>query len=180
MINFDILTEKYVCENRLKIINKNPSIKNILFPGIFSPYDISLLINKYKILKTPPRGNLYSDYIFVGFTPGKMKYYPCETVFLYGPTSKLLIEVLYKLNIFPFFTNYYKDYNSYETFIIKELEFLLSNKDYKIVLLGKYKDYETIKYYFSDKEIIQLNHPSYYLRIGKTDKIFEDYKKELK
>lgn len=149
--------------------NYSKRINLIDEPGLFSTNEHKkLLLQNFlssESLRTPPRGNL-DGIVLIGYMPGKMKYYPGEQVFMYGPTSKFLKECLKEIGYFPYFTNLFKNHDwSLEKslkFLKKELKIINPKK---IILLGKYPEFNFIKnfgYNFN-----QINHPSWALRFNK-------------
>jgi len=165
----------------LKCYSKIPDINDLSSSGIYCDRkDICKNLDELFSsvhLETPPRGNLFSGIMLVGYRPGTMNYYKGEEVFQYGPTSRFLLSCLKEVNLFPYFTNFYKNRNSKFDeslkFINKEIE-ILDDCIHTIVFLGKYKEYKEVN--TLDKKIKIINHPSWALRFNKR----EEYINQLK
>ena len=140
--------------------------------GIYRKY---LRLNFYSL----PRGNLTFDnkIIVLGFAPGWNTIRRQESHWLLGPSSKILQKLLNDLKIYPYYTNLFKKaliYNKEYSYELKDaqidlLDELMLLKRYfkfdKILVLGKYKEYDVVlnkikKLY----NIIQIWHPSYIVR----------------
>jgi len=181
---------------------------SILYPGFkFSTnkaaefYDkniLNFLVNKLKVFTTP-RGNLSKDNnIFViGQRPGH--YYAhlskSESAWLIGDSAKLLLKLCHQLDIYPYFTNFYHshyvnlDFNCNNIFkeiigIFKLYKDFYNIKNFRIVLLGSYKEYNNLINEINKLTDINVNfirtwHPSYLLRSYSEEK-YNIWKNNLK
>lgn len=142
-----------------------------------------------------PRGNLGMEFlcngcpvILCGIAPGFSDLSRGEPKWLLGPSSKLLHKLLYCIGVYPYFTNIYKKSftgNNSDAASAKELDQALrllgqeinilgneiwsGSKMIYIMTLGKYKEYSSIMKYvkiFQSVKMVQLYHPSYFLRNG--------------
>jgi len=182
---------KYILDKKSKVhIYKDLDIKKyIRYPGFVCNSEkqaksyIEHIYHKYfTTVFTPPRGNISTDlqYIVVGFAPGYSDLSRGESNWLLGPSSKILIELFVKFNIFPYFTNVFKspfknnkiNYTSELldksiSILIDEIDFLFNTTTViNLIFLGSYKEYdEVIKRL--DNPLLKINkiwHPSYILR----------------
>jgi len=152
------------------------NIKLLRYPGFLfkNKNDVKLYEECYKEYKndfTPPRGNLKNTkYIFCGIKPGH--YYAnlskSESCWLFGPSTKILLRLLYECNQYPYFTNIYKSHycemNKNLTSIIKEIEIVnkIINKP-KIIFLGNYEEYYRLSKKI-ENECFRIYHPAYIAR----------------
>jgi len=145
-----------------------------------------------------PRGNLSknNNIIIIGQRPGHhhQKAHKLDTTnWMCGiATVEILMAVCLELNIYPYFTNYYKMYNDEATenkLIYQELEvlkYIYQNiykiKELKLVFLGKYFEYDLIiQKYYNDPffKFLKINHPAYIARFNSIEK-YENWKNSLK
>ncbi|MFA5025093.1 MAG: uracil-DNA glycosylase family protein [Candidatus Shapirobacteria bacterium] len=142
---------------------------------------------------TAPRGNLLIKQssipvIVCGLAPGYSEFSKGEPKWLLGPSSKLLHKMLTVLNIYPYFTNLYKNpfiknkINSADqinSFNLLENEFsviynhLWADYNYiNVITLGRYDEYNEFKDFIDGSNIrsklrfINTYHPQYYIRNG--------------
>jgi len=169
-----------ICKNILKIKEIKPNIDDIEYPGIFGLKKHQKYFNNFKKFYTPPRGNLFSKIVFIGYKPGtKFKHlYKCESAWLFGPSSKTLLDVLKEIKLFPYFTNLIKDESNlslkeWTNILLDELNFLKNEYDFdRFVFLGNYKEYNDV---FEKFNSFKVYHPSYVRRFNKK----EIFKKQL-
>lgn len=70
---------------------------------------ISLYVQYFKDLFSPPKGNLAPSIIFIGERPGERnQHIKVESNWTFGPSSYLLHHLCFDLNIYPYFTNLFK------------------------------------------------------------------------
>lgn len=175
------------------VINASEQQKYIQYPGfatdkkeIIKEYDkkIYFKFNFRSDLIIPPRGNLNSalSHVVCGIRPSNFLHHlsKISISWLIGPSSKMLYNLLSDVNVYPYFTNVYKnDTSNYGT--IQELEFLINTfPNIQIIFLGSYKEYDDIIYYFSSKnkqiKYKKIWHPAYLVRAYSKDR----YKKWVK
>lgn len=122
-----------------------------------------------KGLFTPPRGNITSKYCIIGYAPGWSAISFGEPKWLLGPSSETLHKVLLEFDIYPYFTNLFKEpfienkaVYSQET-LKNSLELLSEELAHleikKAIFLGKYSEYTDINFDGVQK-FVKL-HPSY-------------------
>lgn len=97
------------------IISDNNDIKYNRFPGFaftksrYAELYYDYIYKNYNQYPTPPRGNLSEccEYVFIGIKPGTKDsdLSKSESAWLFGPTPKILNDLLIKFNIYPYFTN---------------------------------------------------------------------------
>lgn len=149
----------------------------------------------YNSVATPPRGNLTKDnrYLFFGIKPGPGAVNSVsESSWLFGPSTTILYGFLEKLNLFPYFSNVYKDWNapkeSLELSINSTLTEILQIKSMyediygvsdplRIVFMGKYPEFDFIENILNKKckkqfQVIRIWHPSYILRMKSWEKFY--------
>jgi uracil-DNA glycosylase family 4 len=142
---------------------------------------------------TAPRGNLLNKQtsipiIVCGLAPGYSEFSKGEPKWLLGPSSKLLHKMLTVLNIYPYFTNIYKnpfiknkissvDQISSFNLLENELSVIYNSlwTDYNyidVITLGRYDEYDKFKEFIDGNPIrnkirfINTYHPQYYIRNG--------------
>ena len=180
------------------LIRNNEFKKEYLrYPGfLFSKKEDANKYSKefYSLLQdciTPPRGNLAdsSQYIFLGIQPGdyrrhNFQHQIYEVCWYFGPSSKVLYELLMKHKIYPYFTNVYKNVTDQRDknfdLILKELEVIKNIcKNIKIVCMGKYEEYNFLKTELKNTfEFISIWHPGYLCR-EYSDEKFNKWSKQL-
>ena len=175
---------------------------NLNYPGFVFSSDVAasmyhtLCYSKYieGEIYTPPRGNLSvsNPYIFMGIKPGKIDHHKekKESAWLFGPSSKMLHNLLIEKSIYPYFTNVYKSSDEEESgnldTIFRELLviFTMYKQHYglnnmTIVYMGSYDEYWELKARL-DKDIKGFNieykkiwHPAYLTRTYSEQKFIE-------
>ena len=168
-----INTKNYV------ILKKEPSLSWLRFPGLvfdsktkdfINKYYEVFIENEYHEVFTPPRGNLTSTlkYVFCGIKPGsyRIENSKAESAWLFGPSSRYLMDFCIQLKVFPYFTNVYKNFYDEEnkdlTKIRKELKILQERFDPVFVFLGNYKEYDELMKEF--RKSFRIWHPSFIAR----------------
>jgi len=172
-----------VCDEILKIYDKKPIIDDLVSVGIFSKLEYQKLIDNLNLYQyfTPPRGNVYSNFIVSGIVPA-FGNYKCESTMLFGKTTTLYVLLACRyINLFPYFTNVFKDAHKYTNNrdisevkkTIKEILYINKLNNYKktnIIFLGKsYEEFNIIKRFllknYPDKFNVKIiKHPSFYVR----------------
>ena len=169
------------------ILDNTQNTRLLRFPGFTFSFkeDANYYYNNfYKKIEneiTPPRGNLSRDnkYIFMGIKPGSFlrsglsKDQVSESAWFFGPSSEYLYKLLIKKNIYPYFTNVYR---TFESELNKDISTVLEEiniiknicKDVTFVFMGEYKDFDRIieelnlkKYQYK-----KIWHPSFIARNG--------------
>ena len=198
-----------ILEHRFNYCLQDSKLSKIdnMFPGFyFSNKDICEFFDNYMInyflkikAKTIPRGNITNknNIIVMGYRPGHTRLYLSrgESAWLLGPSSQMLCKLLYETDVYPYFTNFYHSshikMNGNSSHILKELICLFNLytmfyniKDFTIVFLGSYKEYEDLKSILLKMGKINLNfikiwHPAYLTRAYSKQK-FEDWKYNFK
>lgn len=172
--------KKFVQDNKKTIlaIPDDESIRPLLilkYPGlIFSDstfvYKYSEKIYKplYDTVMTPPRGYVdKSSILVVGIAPGFSVHSFGESNWQYGPSSKVLHELL-NFDYRWYFTNVCKEYffknlynetmvKQYYPDILKELQFFDGQR---ILFLGNYPIYKKLINDLETKAYLQIIHPS--------------------
>lgn len=155
--------------------------KLLNFPGFTfsSHYDAKHYFKFYKTLNnvfTPPRGNLTKEnkYIFCGIKPGHKFAYlsKYESSWLFGPSTKLLLQFLKNLKIYPYFTNIYKSHydemNKNIDSIVNEIKIIKKICNPKLIFLGNYEEYYNLSRRLNEEKCkincYRIYHPSYIAR----------------
>lgn len=186
-IQTDVTDEEWKLIQRAKtqvVIDKNPSIKYLRFPGLVSDSKenaVTYFNDAYsKITKVdfPPRGNISSkcNVAIFGIKPGMFlsKYNNHESAWIFGPSSKMLNMLMEAINEYPYFSNvfHYRDTDENDLSSLdqvrREMSYLKSvNKDVNILFLGKYPIFDVVKQEICDKLNIKsakIWHPAYLCR----------------
>lgn len=181
------------CKNTFTLF-KDRQEEYIYYPGfvsdkkeIIKEYD-KLVYSKFNNeLIVPPRGNLCSNlsHIVCGIKPGHFNSHlsKISISWLIGPSSKMLSKLLLDVDVYPYFTNVYKNNNNIYGTIIDELEFLFNKfSNVEIIFLGSYKEYDNIVSHFQSKnkniKYKKIWHPSYLIRAYTNEK-YEKWKKSF-
>jgi len=170
------------------------NVEGILFPGFYGDNPEYEVFYRENLMEkfTPPRGNLGGEYAVIGIAPGYSDKSFGESVMLFGPSSEIFHRLLAKLDIYPYFTNLFKEpyeknrvpsETSEETaealaLLKKELSIILPKT---VIFLGKYPHYEPIKEFLSSKnqKHVTIYHPSYVNKTGTFDEWFVSTKQKL-
>jgi len=179
--------KEYIIENKVNIFNISEYQQKeqlvFCYPGL--TYTEEEIIDRYcKYIHslypvnrcTLPRGYVdHSTNMVIGIAPGKSKLSFGESNWLFGPSSKILHEML-SFDYRWYFTNVSKESFSnnkydesiickYYSLILKELWFF--NKS-KIIFLGNYDIYDKLIYDLSlSDRSLKIKHPAYFTYRGK-------------
>jgi uracil-DNA glycosylase len=151
-------------------------------------------------LYCPPRGNVTKGaYMILGIAPGTSEFSFGESMWLLGPNSKYLHQLLEDNHIYPYFTDLFKkpfknmtgdyinepqenddlNYTSeelitYRAMIEREIDLLNPEM---VIFLGNYKEFKEIKVFLDNQGIkhFEIWHPSY-MRYGHFDKWNANFK----
>jgi len=175
--------EKLLSLKREVLFERIPVEDGLKFPGFFGENKdfFTFYVDRLYNVFTSPRGNLIDGYAIIGFAPGDSIQSFGEPKWLLGPSSQTLHRLLTEFEIYPYFTNVFKkpfrdnrpDYSHEELteaieVLLEELQLLSTDK---IILLGKYSEYQSVIDLYKEKpvKIIQIHHPSYVNRVQKYD-----------
>ena len=145
------------------ILNNNQNIRLLRYPGFSfsSDEDADFYYNNfYKSIEnviTPPRGNLSRNnkYAFIGIKPGSFlrvgltKEEVSECAWFFGPSSEYLYKLLIREDIYPYFTNVYRTFeseiNKDISVILREIEIIKKIcRDIILVFMGDYFDFNRV------------------------------------
>ena len=190
--------KSFVKDNKktLLLLPEDESLRSLLilkYPGLV--YTDNIMAYKYlekiynqlySTVMTPPRGFIdKSSTIVIGIAPGFSMQSFGESNWQYGPSSKMLHELL-SFDYRYYFTNVCKEYffknlynekmvKQYYPDILKELQFF---EGQRILFLGSYPIYEKLINELEPKDYLQVIHPSAtrYLRTSQIVELKEKIK----